>query len=220
MPTPGSQIPHSVLFQAPGRPLPGTRQRLARARIVECILAAAATRAWQLVDGHAEAATLTFAGATMVPGQLEEFLETTLNAAAASLDADLIGGANVTRLDQSIGCAHVRLPYRRALRIVNGRGWALPLGEEIPREAQATLIRFCGLRPVQLLMLPGQPRPARFDLDDAGSPSRTVCALLPLAGEVLRAQERGEPGSGALSCTVDLDRFMQYCLGLAEPDHR
>ena len=218
MPTPSPQIPHSVLFQAPGRPLPVEQRRLARARVGASILATAAKRSWRLVAGHAEASSLSFAGVAMMPGQLEEFLEAMVKAAAASLDADLIGGANVTRLDQSIACAHVRLPYRKALRIVNGRGWALPLGDEIPREAQATLIRFCGLRPVQLLMLPGQPRPSALDDDDPAVPSRAVCALLPLAGEVLRAQERGEPGSGALACTVDLDRVLQYCLGLAEPD--
>lgn len=218
MPTPSPQIPHSVLFQAPGRPLPGTQRRLARARVAESILATTATRSWRLVDGHAEAAGLTFTGVPLAPGALEEFLETMIKAAAASLDADLIGGANVTRLDQSIACAHVRLPYRKALRIVNGRGWALPLGDEIPRDAQATLIRFCGLRPVQLLMLPGQPRPATFDEGDPATPSRAVCALLPLAGEVLRAQERGEPDNGVLTCSVDLDRILQYCLGLAEPE--
>lgn len=212
-PTPS--IPHSVLFQAPGRPLAASRERQARQRVTEQVCRAFTELGWRVIVAGSPAAPWHFAAApwhfapeSVSPVQLGDALEAVLKQAAACLDADLIGGANVTRLDRSITCGHARLPYRKALRVANGRGWSLALGEEIPADAQATLIRFCGLLPVQVMCLPGQPRPAEFAPAGHG-----LLYLVPLAGEVLRA----EVGADGASCRVDLDRFLQYCLGLAEP---
>jgi hypothetical protein len=205
-PTPA--IPHSVLFQAPGRPLAASRERQARQRITEQMCQAFTELGWRVGGAGVPAASWHFVAESVSPVQLGDALEAVLKQAAACLDADLIGGANVTRLDRSITCGHARLPYRKALRVANGRGWSLALGEEIPADAQATLIRFCGLLPVQVLCLPGQPRPAEFAPAGHG-----LLYLVPLAGEVLRA----DAGAAGASCRVDLDRFLQYCLGLAEP---
>ena len=207
-PTPS--IPHSVLFQAPGRPLAASRERQARQRVTERVRRAFTELGWRVVVAGSPAAPWHFAADSVSPVQLGDALEAVLKQAAACLDADLIGGANVTRLDRSITCGHARLPYRKALRVANGRGWSLALGEEIPPAAQATLIRFCGLLPVQVLCLPGQPRPAGLEFAGHG-----LLYLVPLAGEVLRA----EAGAEGTSCRVDLDRFLQYCLGLADPPH-
>jgi hypothetical protein len=204
-------IPHSVLFQAPGRPLAASRQRLARERVAQQVLASAAELGWHLRAGVTAAEPLQLQGDAAMPSRLGDVLETILKQAAACLDADLIGGANVTRLDQSITCDHARLPYRKALRIANGRGWSLALGEEIPEGAQATLVRFCGLLPLQVPFLPGQPRPVALEAASHG-----LIYVLPLAGEAVRAKVRGEPGQGDTSCMIDLDRFLQFCLGLAE----
>jgi hypothetical protein len=211
MHAPVPSIPHSVLFQAPGRPLAPSRQRLARERVAQQVLASAAERGWQVRVADPSSALLRFEGDAVAPSRLGDLLEATIKQAAACLDADLIGGANVTRLDRSITCDHARLPYRKALRIANGRGWSLALGEEIPEGAQATLIRFCGLLPVQVPFLPGQPRPVALEAASHG-----LIYLLPLAGEAVRVKVRGESGRGNTSCLIDLDRFLQFCLGLAE----
>lgn len=207
-PTPS--IPHSVLFQAPGRPLAASRERLARQRIAAQVSAAFSDLGWRVESADEPTAPWLYAATTASPVQLGDALEVVLKRAAACLDADLIGGANVTRLDRSITCGHARLPYRKALRVANGRGWSLALGEEIPAGAQATLIRFCGLLPLQVMCLPGQPRPAAFDAAAHG-----LLYLLPLAGEVVRA----EVGAAGATCRFDADRFLQYCLGLGEPPH-
>ncbi len=202
-------IPRSVLFQAPGRPLAASRQRLAYERVTEHLLAAAAEYGWRAETGVAAGGPLLLHADAMAPAYLGDGLEAILDRAAACLDADLIGGANVTRLDRSLTCAHARLPYRKALRVANSRGWSLALGEEIPAGAQGTLVRFCGLLPVQVPFLPGQPRPAAFDAAAHG-----LVYILPLAGEAIRA-EVDSASSGSV-CRLDLDRLLQFCLGLAE----
>jgi len=212
LPTPNPSIPRSVLFQAPGRPLPASQQRQSRERLVAQILAVAGEAGWQIREDDPTASLLRLETDSLPPGRLGDLLEILVKRAVAGLDADLIGGPNVTRLDGTVTCSHARLPYRKALRIANGRGWSLALGEEIPRDAQATLIRFCGLLPIQVLCLPGQPRPASFPPDGTG-----VLYLLPLAGEAVRARAKGEAGSVTTVVEVDLDRLLQFCLGLAEP---
>ncbi len=182
MHAPFPSIPRSVLFQAPGRPLAASRQHLARERVAQQVFAAAAERGWRAIGDLSAAAPVQLRGDAVTPAQLGDGLEDILDRAAACLDADLIGGTNVTRLDRSITCAHARLPYRKALRVANGRGWSLALGEEIPAGAQATLVRFCGLLPVQVPFLPGQPRPAALDVAVHG-----LVYILPLAGEAVRA---------------------------------
>lgn len=206
---PVPSIPRSVLFQAPGRPLAASRQRLARERVAEQVLAAATELGWHATTSRFAAATTPLRGNAATPAELGDNLEVILNRAAACLDADLIGGANVTRLDRALTCAHARLPYRKALRVANGRGWSLALGEEIPEGAQATLVRFCGLLPVQVPFLPGQPRPAAF-----GAAVHGLIYILPLAGEAIRAEV--DAASSGTTCHLDLDRILQFCLGLAE----
>jgi hypothetical protein len=211
MHAPTPSIPRSVLFQAPGRPLAASQQRLARERLAQQVLGAATELGWRVQGAELTVGPWRLDGEAVSAARLGDRLEAIVKQAAACLDADLIGGPNVTRLDQSITCGHARLPYRKALRVANGRGWSLALGEEIPSGAQATLIRFCGLLPVQVFCLPGQPRPVGFATTTHG-----LLYLVPLAGEVMRAEVHGEPGQGHTSCLIDLDRFLQFCLGLAE----
>lgn len=127
------------------------------------------------------------------------------------LSADLIGGANVTRLDRVAAHSHPRLPYRRALRIADGRGWHLGLGEDLPPAAQASLIRFCSLLPVQILYLPGQPQPA-----SAGSATQGFSYLLPWGGEVLRTFLPLPGASGRTTCRFQRERLVRFLLGLAD----
>ncbi len=202
-------IPHSVLFQAPGRPLAASRLRAARERVARQVIDATAEFGLHVAEETADASRMRWRGDAVAPAQLGDLLEVVLDRAAACLDADLIGGANVTRLDRSITCAHARLPYRKALRIANGRGWSLALGEDIPEGAQATLVRFCGLLPVQVPFLPGQPRPVSF-----GGAAHGLVYILPLAGAAIRAEVGA--GSGRTTCDLDLGRLLQFCLGLAE----
>ncbi len=201
-------VPRSVLFQPPG--VPPTAQQRARVqdRVVTELQAMAATHEFDLQRrGDTQLWRVERDGLSLP--WLGDLLEAGLKRAAACLDADLIGGANVTRLDRTVSLGHPRLPYRKALRVANGRGWELALGEEIPREAQATLIRFCGLLPMQVLYLAGQPRPGSI----AGG-AQGLSYMLPLAGEALRAEIRPDGDRSLAVCCLDLDRLLQFFLGL------
>lgn len=205
-------IPNSVLFQPPGTPLSEAQRKLVQDRVVNELQAMADANGFdlqrrgdtQLWRAEREGVSLPWLG---------DLVEAGLKRAAACLNADLVGGANVTRLDRTITLGHPRLPYRKAVRVANGRGWSLALGEEIPGAAQATLIRFCGLLPVQVMYLPGQPHPQTVTPGAQG-----LSYLLPLAGEALRAEIRQVGPRQLAICCLDLDRLLQFFLGLGGPD--
>jgi hypothetical protein len=153
-------------------------------------------------------ALLSLRGPSTSLARLCDVAETALKTVMRRLSADLIGGANVTRLDGALGYRHPRLPYRRALRIVGARGWRLSLGDEITPEAGASLVRFCGLLPVQVMYLPGQPQPAGGHSGRSG-----VSYILPLGGEVMRGVLPASEESGPWVCRVDLERLVGFAMG-------
>lgn len=90
--------------------------------------------------------------------QLCQLQEDLLRSLAADLSADILGGRQVTRLDRMITLEHPRLTYRRALVVLNKRGWSLSFGEKLPAEALASLSRYGGSLPVMMTKLPGSHR--------------------------------------------------------------
>ena len=210
MSTTDPAVPRSTLFQPPGRPLAPARQDRVRQLLSAELTAAVADHGLRL-EASADPALQVLRGGDLGLGGFCDFAEATLKRAVRRLSADLIGGANVTRLDGTLAHRHPRLPYRRALRIVGARGWRLALGEELTDEAQASLVRFCGLLPVQVLMLPGQPRPASIDGRRAG-----LSYVLPWGGEVLRGEIASvdADADGPVLCRFHLDRLLRFVLGL------
>jgi asparaginyl-tRNA synthetase len=118
--------------------------------------------------------------------QLCRFQEELLRTVAADLSADLLGGRQVTRLDRMITLEHPRLTYRRALDILNQRGWSLTFGEELPAEAEASLCRYCGNLPVMVTNLPAVQRFFTTRLDDTDSETTlSMDYILPYGGQTM-----------------------------------
>ncbi len=201
-------VPRSTKFRAPGTA--PSADRLAQVgRIVAAEVEASASDLGRRLEAGSAADEVLVRGQGLTLNWVADFAEATVKRVIRRLPADLIGGAAVTRLDRSLTHPHPRLPYRRALRIVGARGWRLPLGEDLPAAAQASLVRFCGLLPVQVLFLPGQPHPVSMATAPHG-----LSYILPWAGEVARC-ELGAPdaGSGGV-CRLRRDRLVQFVLGL------
>jgi len=205
-------VPRSKLFRAPGEPLASEAMDEVR-RILARELGDAVADQGLRLEPSADPSLLVLRGGDLSLNRLCDFAEASLKRVVRRLTADLIGGANVTRLDGALQHRHPRLPYRRALRIVSARGWRLSLGEELTADAAASLVRFCGLLPVQVMLLPGQPQPG------AEAPTRPgLSYVLPWGGEVLRG-ELPEPGQGGPAlCRFHLDRLLQFVLGLDSAD--
>jgi len=212
MNAPAPQIPRSVLFRAPGQPVSPRRRREVHTTVVE-VVCELATEHGFTVAAAADGRTLRFEREETTLAHLGDLAEAGLKRAASRLSANLIGGPNVTRLDRVIDASHPRLPYRRVVRVVNGRGWNLALGEALPPAALATLIRFCALLPVQILYLPGQPRPRALVDQEQG-----LAYALPYAGETLRGEIRSGGERGRALARLDVDRFLQFLLGLEAVD--
>jgi hypothetical protein len=210
--TASNGLPRSGKFQAPGSVPATMRIRDVRDALTGELQAMVADHGFRLEIGADEDERILRRDDLSLPW-LCDFVEAGLKRAARRFSADLIGGANVTRLDRSITHGHPRLPYRRALRIVSGRGWRLPLGEDLPAEAQGSLVRFCGLLPVQVIYPPGQPVPASMPDGRQG-----LSYILPWAGEALRG-ELPLPGTdGPAVCRFRIDRLLQFILGLDGTD--
>jgi hypothetical protein len=210
---PGTPLIRSGQFHAPGRPLPP--QRLAEVRRVlgAELQALTADHGLRLESGRDPAERLVRTTGLDLHW-LCGFAEAGLKRLTRSLSADLIGGANVTRLDRTLTLAHPRLPYRRAVRIVSGRGWRLALGDELPPPAAASLVRFCGHLPVQILYLPGQPQPASLAAGRQG-----FHYIAPWGGQVMAADLPLPAAPGPAVCRFRLDRLLLAMLGLtAVPD--
>jgi hypothetical protein len=205
-------IPRSGKFIAPGSVPTVARIKRVRETLTDELQAMVADHGFQLERGADQDERILRRDDLSLPW-LCDFVEAGLKRAARRFPADLIGGANVTRLDRTITHGHPRLPYRRALRIVASRGWRLPLGEELPAAAQGSLVRFCGLLPVQVMYLPGQPGPASLPPNRQG-----LSYILPWAGEALRG-ELPLPGTdGPAVCRFRVDRLLQFILGLEDTD--
>jgi len=110
--------------------------------------------------------------------------ERLLKHVAAGLGADLLGGRAVTRLDRLLNMELPRVTYREALAIINDRGWSMPFGEDLHRDAEATLIRYCGHRPVLVTHFPAALKPFNQRLDPHDHEvTLSVEMILPWAGE-------------------------------------
>lgn len=125
------------------------------------------------------------------PAALCGQLERTLKATAFALDAGLIGGGNVTRLDRMIRASHPRVAYEDALAILSRRGFALRRGDRLNEAAEACLTYQYGNLPVQI----------------TGGPEDSVAYLLPQVGEAL-----GAAGKTA-ELRIHLEKLVDYFLG-------
>lgn len=133
--------------------------------------------AFQLVEAEQE--KLDLEG---VCGLQEDLLKTV----ARGLSADMLGGRNVTRLDRMIQCELPRLTYREALAILNARGWSMLFGEDLHRDAEATLSRYCGQLPVQVTHFPGDLKFFNLKNDPTDhAVTESVETILPYAGETM-----------------------------------
>ncbi len=203
-------IPRSLKFVAPGTvPSPARVARVRRALIDE-LEVMAADHGFRLESSPDLDERVVRRDDLSLPW-LCDFVEAGLKRAIRCMSADLIGGPCVTRLDRSLTHSHPRLPYRRALRIVSKRGWRLPLGEDLPSGAQASLVRFCGLLPVQIMYLPGQPGPTSLSHRRQG-----LSYVLPWAGEALQGELPLDGAAGPAVCRFRLDRILQFMLGVED----
>ncbi|MCP4573946.1 MAG: hypothetical protein GY838_16425 [bacterium] len=144
-------------------------------------------REWKVDERHltafklieAERENLDLAGLC----DLQEHL---VKAVAADLGAELLGGRHVTRLDRMLTLEHPRVTYREALAILNDRGWSMPFGEDLHRDAEATLSRYFGHLPFFVTHLPAALKPFNLqgDPDDAEQ-CLSVEYILPYAGETM-----------------------------------
>ena len=205
-------VPRSVKFQAPGEAPTAEHVGRVRAVLIAALDAMVADHGFRLETGADPNEGILRRDGLTLPW-LCDFMEAGLKRTVRHLDAELIGGANVTRLDQTITHSHPRLPYRRALRIVGRRGWRLPLGDDLPADAQASLVRFCGLLPVQIMFLPGQPHPSGLASGHQG-----LSYILPWAGETLRGELPAPGLPGPSVCRIRIDRLLQFILGLEKGD--
>jgi hypothetical protein len=128
-----------------------------------------------------------------------DFLEWLVKEVAGCLHADLIGGANVTRLDRMLRLAHARLDHGEARTILARRGFVLAPGGAPDPEAVASLIRYCGLLPVQLTGCGAS----------GGSAATGMLYLLPFAGIAGRGMIR-RSGAGAV---LQVEALLSYLLG-------
>ena len=147
----------------------------------------------------ADTSALALATRTRSQEGLCDFLEWLVKDVTGHLHADLIGGANVTRLDRMLHLDHARLDHAEARAILARRGFAL-LRDELPGpEAAASLVRFCGLLPVLVTGCPAA----------AAAAAGATAYLLPLGGPAGRGLVTGA-GAGLV---LGLEPLLRFCLG-------
>ncbi|MFH1841739.1 MAG: amino acid--tRNA ligase-related protein [bacterium] len=120
-----------------------------------------------------------------------QFQERLLKSVASLLHADDIGGDNVTRLDRMLHEEHPRLTYRQALVVLNRRGFSYSFGDDLDREAEASLNRYCGDLPLHVTHYPESLKFFNMKLDRE-DPEVVVCVdyILPFAGETFGGSVR------------------------------
>jgi hypothetical protein len=203
-------LPRSGKFLAPGAPIQPERMMMARQVLHEGLQSIAGQEGLRLIQNGDTIQYIPSAPPFSLT-RCCELAEHVLKSLLKGFSADLIGGANVTRLDRVLTHEHPRIPYRRALRIVDGRGWHLNLGDDLPPAAQASLIRFCGHLPVQVLYLPGQPQPASRRPRTQG-----FTCIVPWGGQVIQAVAPLEDGVQEASLRLRIDGLLRLVLGLPE----
>ncbi len=125
--------------------------------------------------------------------------ERLLKDAARGLGADLVGGANVARLEAMLDAEHPRLTYREAIAALNRRGFALAFGDDLERDAEAALSSHCGGLPVHVTHYPADLKFFNMKLDRR-DPAVVECVdyILPFAGETFGGSLR-EPDVAILA---------------------
>ncbi len=118
--------------------------------------------------------------------ELCDLMESLLKSVAADLSADLLGGRQVTRLNHMITTAHPRITYRRALEILNERGWELEFGQDLNWKAESSLCRYFGNMPVLVTHFPAELRffTTHLNTDDP-TVTDSVDYILPYCGEAM-----------------------------------
>jgi asparaginyl-tRNA synthetase len=140
---------------------------------------------WKVDDRHlTEFKLIEIEKKDMSLDQLMDLQEALVKDVALRLHADLIGGANVTRLDRMVTAEHPRLTYREALRILNAKGFDFAFGDDFGTEAEAALNLHCGGLPVHVTRYPESLKffNMKIDRDD---PLVVECVdyILPFSGE-------------------------------------
>lgn len=125
--------------------------------------------------------------------ELCDFQEKLLKDVARHLHADLIGWHNAARMDRMARAEHPRVTYREAIAILNRRGFHLDFGEDLDREAEAALVRYCEDLPVQITRYPETIKFFNMRID-RNDPAVVECVdyVLPLAGETFGGSVREE----------------------------
>jgi aspartyl/asparaginyl-tRNA synthetase len=144
-------------------------------------------REWQTDERHLTSFKLVEAERqNLTLGQLCDLMEKLLKTVAADLGADLLGGRHVTRLDRMLNLDHPRMTYREALAALNSRGWSIPFGGDLHRDAEATLIRYCGNQPCLVTHWPTEMKLFNVQTDPADAAvTLSVEYILPFAGETM-----------------------------------
>ncbi|MCP4547591.1 MAG: hypothetical protein GY835_14120 [bacterium] len=147
---------------------------------------------WKIDERHlTEFKLIEIEKRDMSLADLCDFQERLVKRVALSLSADMIGGRNVTRLDAMINSEHPRLTYRETLKILNSCGWSLSFGDDLNREAEATLVRHCGGVPVHVTHFPESLKffNMKIDRDD---PDVVECVdyILPYSGKTFGGSVR------------------------------
>ena len=116
--------------------------------------------------------------------ELMELQEALLKDVAMHLHADLIGGANATRMDLMVAAEHPRLSYEQAIGVLQRKGFALSFGDDLNREAEAALTRHCGGLPVHVTCFPESLKFFNMKIDRS-DPRLVECVdyILPFSGE-------------------------------------
>jgi len=159
--------------------------------------------------------------------ELCDLMESLLKSVASDLSADLLGGRQVTRLNHMINSPHPRITYRKALEILNNRGWDLQFGQDLNWKAESSLCRYFGNMPVMITNFPAELRffTSRLNAED-NTVTDTVDYILPYCGEAMDGAVRntdpqvmrealGNVGHNGSGFEPYLDLFTQRTLNRA-----
>jgi hypothetical protein len=139
-----------------------------------------------------------------------DWQEKLLKEVADKLHADLIGGANATRLDRMLRLEHPRLAYDEALAVLNRRGFALTRGDALLSEAVTSLTRFAGNLPLHVTRLPVATPLLEVEVDKGGTAGDVgAIYILPYAGTTFHGLVRNEQ----VAFSLESGRLLRYFLG-------
>jgi asparaginyl-tRNA synthetase len=116
--------------------------------------------------------------------QLCDLQEALVKDVAGVVSPDLIGAANVRRLEKMVKAEHPRLTYREAIGVLQKRGFALSFGDDLERNHEAELNRYAGDLPIHVTHYPESLKFFNMKLERT-DPLVVECVdyVLPLSGE-------------------------------------